>query len=394
VSGGQTAQVATKLVNPQIAGLGADGSALLVLIGSSIALRESMWSLPLPVGDARRLGDTEVTDANLFPDGRLLYLLGSIVYVAAKDGSAPRKLAEISQYNLAIPMVSPDADRVVVSPFDPSNNEWGPIFEMGADGTGLREVLKGGQGELPPIICCGRWTADGKHLLFRGLSEGRWDLWAVSVDHRFLHNPGTPVRLTNGPLSYEVALASRDGKVFTIGTQRRGELVRYDANSQEFIPYLGGISAFDPTFSRDGKWVVYASYPDHALWRSRSNGSDRLKLTYPPIAAMGPRISADGRKVTFHTSDGVAYFVSMDGGTPQKLAENAWFPDWSPDGNLVTFTSIVSGKRAGEKGYFQTRIDDLRNRKVSIVPESLGRFHRMENTSTARLVVANPRLCV
>jgi hypothetical protein len=180
------------------------------------------------------------------------------------------------------------------------------------------------------------------------------------------------VRLTNGPLSYEVALASHDGKIFTIGTQRRGELVRYDANSQEFIPYLGGISAFDPTFSRDGKWVVYASYPDHALWRSRSNGSDRLQLTYPPVAAMGPRVSADGSKVTFHTSNGVAYFVGMDGGTPQKLAENAWFPDWSPDGNLVTFTSIVSGKRAGEKGYFQTRIEDLRNRKVSIVPESQG----------------------
>ena len=73
--------------------------------------------------------------------------------------------------------------------------------------------------------------------------------------------------------------ASRDAKqFFAAGAQRRGELVRYDAKTREFLPYLGGISAADPTFSRDGKWMAYMSYPEHALWRSRSDGTDRLQL--------------------------------------------------------------------------------------------------------------------
>jgi serine/threonine protein kinase/Tol biopolymer transport system component len=373
VSGGQTAQVPTRLANPQMAALAADGSALLLLVGSPIVQRGSMWSLPLPVGDARRLGNMEVADAGLFPDGRILYTLGSAVYAAAKDGSAARKLAEIPQYNLMLPSSSPDGERVVVSTYDAGSNEWGPIYEMAAEGTGLHEILKGGQSGLPAKICCGKWTADGKHLLFGGNNEGRWDLWALSEQKQFLQKPGVPARLTNGPLSYEAAVASRDGtEIFAVGTQRRGELVRYDVSSKMFVPYLGGISVYDPTFSKDGKWVVYVSYPDHTLWRSRTNGSDRLQLTYPPIVVMGPRISGDGTKVCFHTRDGVAYAVSVDGGTPQKLSENALFPDWSPDGNLVTFTSAVSGKRAGEKGQLQTRVEDLRTGNVSVVPGSEG----------------------
>ena len=52
-------------------------------------------------------------------------------------------------------------------------------------------------------------------------------------------------------------LPSKDGKkLFVIGIQQRAELVRYDAKSGEFIPYLGGISAGDVDFSRDGQWVT------------------------------------------------------------------------------------------------------------------------------------------
>jgi hypothetical protein len=52
-----------------------DGAALLALSGSFVATRRTMGSVPLPVGEARRLADTDVTNARLFPDGRLLYTL-------------------------------------------------------------------------------------------------------------------------------------------------------------------------------------------------------------------------------------------------------------------------------------------------------------------------------
>jgi hypothetical protein len=41
----------------------------------------------------------------------------------------------------------------------------------------------------------------------------------------------------------------------------RGELSRYDAKAAQFVSFLSGISADMVTFSRDGQWVAYASYP-------------------------------------------------------------------------------------------------------------------------------------
>ena len=46
---------------------------------------------------------------------------------------------------------------------------------------------------------------------------------------------------------------------------------------------LRGISAEFVSFSRDGQWVAYVSYPEGTLWRSKLDGSSRLQLTYPPM---------------------------------------------------------------------------------------------------------------
>jgi hypothetical protein len=78
--------------------------------------------------------------------------------------------------------------------------------------------------------------------------------------------PPSPVQLTNGPLSYRAAVPSRDGKqIFAVGTEPRGELARYDANSRQFVPLLPGVYAFDPSWSGDGQWVAYTAYPGHSL---------------------------------------------------------------------------------------------------------------------------------
>src|SRR5260370_2357358 len=114
-----------------------------------------------------------------------------------------------------------------------------------------------------------------------------------------------PVQLTNGPLSYRTAVPSRDGKhICAGGMKARGELVRYDLNSKQFLPLLPGIAAFAPTFSNNGEWVAYTSYPDHVLWRSRSDGTEPLQLTFPPGQVFSPPISPDGRQVRFRLPPG------------------------------------------------------------------------------------------
>ena len=89
-------------------------------------------------------------------------------------------------------------------------------------------------------------------------------LWAIREKSGFLRrrNP-EPMQLTTGQSNMFSPVPSRDGKkLFAIQGASQGELVRYDAKSQQFVPYLSGISAIQLGFSKDGQWVAYTSFPD------------------------------------------------------------------------------------------------------------------------------------
>jgi Tol biopolymer transport system component len=125
--------------------------------------------------------------------------------------------------------------------------------------------------------------------------------------------------------------------------------------------------------SRDGKWIIYVSYPDRALWRSRSDGSERVQLTFPPMMVFYPEISPDGTKVAFNgltASSGLGiYVLSMVGGTPEKVVEIGHGPAWSPDGNSLAFAAIIPGRHIyDESHWLEIRILDLRTKKVSVIP--------------------------
>ena len=65
------------------------------------------------------------------------------------------------------------------------------------------------------------------------------------------------MQLTAGPMNFRSPVSSIDGKrLFVIGDQLRGELVRFESKSGQLVPYLGGISAQDVDVSKDGEWSL------------------------------------------------------------------------------------------------------------------------------------------
>jgi hypothetical protein len=111
VTGGQTGPVSTRLANPRIAALTPDNSALLAMASGSDDGTGPLWLIPLPVGEPRRVGGSEVQDASFFPDGRIAFAQGTVLFVAERNGSNPRKLAQLTRGATA-PNVSPDGSRV------------------------------------------------------------------------------------------------------------------------------------------------------------------------------------------------------------------------------------------------------------------------------------------
>lgn len=194
------------------------------------------------------------------------------------------------------------------------------------------------------------------------------------------------MRFTNGPLSFDAPLPSRDGKkVYAIGFQNRGELVRYDSSAKQFLPVLDGISATDAIYSADRKWLIYLSYPNHELWRSRADGSDRLQLTYAPMAAFWPHISPDGKQIVFtglisEQSGGQyaigVYVVNIAGGEPKRVSDDAAGPaEWSYDGRALLMDVSLPGRssRDGVGDSRQLAILDMASGRTSIIPGSQGK---------------------
>src|SRR5439155_1168447 len=136
------------------------------------------------------------------------------------------------------------------------------------------------------------WSPDGQRIVY---ADGH-DLFLSKSDGSEAHK-----LVTARDQAYYPAW-SPDGTVIrfnlgVVGAFARAELPRYHARSAEFIPFLSGISADSVSFSNDGQWVAYVTFPEGALWRSKSDGSQRLQLTYPPLTPVGPRWSPDGQKI-------------------------------------------------------------------------------------------------
>jgi Tol biopolymer transport system component len=182
--------------------------------------------------------------------------------------------------------------------------------------------------------------------------------------------------LTSDPIRWNTPIPSKDGtRIFAHGVILRGELVRYDEQSSRLQPYLGGISAEFVTFSSDGQFVAYVTFPEGILWKANRDGSHPVQLTDAPLYPLNPRWSPDGAQILFSNySEGhvKAYVTSSQGGTPQPLlpedSEGQSDPNWSPDGHKIVFSTLEA------IGAFNSvlRVLDLGSHQITTLPGSEG----------------------
>jgi Tol biopolymer transport system component/DNA-binding winged helix-turn-helix (wHTH) protein len=343
--------------------------------------QDSLWVVSLAGNSVRRIGKIKADSATWSPDGkRVAYTSGPDVYVANSDGNAVLKIATLPQIASCVRW-SPDGARLRFVVDDPRPLQ-SSLWEAGSDGRGLRPVVPGWMDS--PREGCGNWTADGRFFFFESAHENNPDIWAIREKASWFgwKNP-QPVRLTSGPLSFFSPTPSRDGnQLFVVGEQRRGELTRYDEDSKQFEPFLGGISAVDVQFSHDGKWISYVTFPERTLWRSRADGSERLQLTTPPTRAFLPQWSPDDQRILFHAfskpnQPWKIYLVSPAGGTPELLVSDQDSQEaggtWAPSGNKVVY-AYNKVSTSPSSASLEIRVLDLKTKFITTLSGSQGLY--------------------
>jgi Tol biopolymer transport system component/DNA-binding winged helix-turn-helix (wHTH) protein len=342
-----TIPLPNNVVAPSVCAISPDGANLLLLDRFTANAEQPLWIVPTIGGGGRRIPGILAHDATWMPDGqRILYANGNSLYIAQQHGIGIQKFATLPGSAFWLRW-SPDDHSLRFTLLN-SETHSSHLWTIGANGSDPHPLL--------PVFssdeCCGSWTGSGSDFVFQRTSQGSSNIWVIPEHGGWFDRQGKPYQITNGPLNYEAPITAPSGrKIFFIGLDLRSELLQFDASSQLFVPYTGGISnASHPVaFSRDGQWVAWIRQDNGSLWRSRTNGSERLQLTSKPFQIFMMQWSPDNRRLLLMARElqknWAIYIIDTDGGGlrrvyPEHLSQAD--PDWSPDGKSIVFGRLQS----------------------------------------------------
>ncbi|ESQ78100.1 TolB family protein [Asticcacaulis sp. YBE204] len=197
-------------------------------------------------------------------------------------------------------------------------------------------------------------SPDGRTLIITDKSDGRAAIYTVPVEG------GTPVRITDNFGSYYHGW-SGDGARITYTAFRQRDVFAIltntpDGRNEQVVIEGGGLND-GPDFSADGQWVWFNSdRSGHMqLWRARTHGSDRQRMSDSDHCDWFPHPSPDGRHVLFlsydtsvgrdHPRDKTIWLKLMPavGGASETLLElfggqgTMNVPNWLPGGKSFAF---------------------------------------------------------
>jgi DNA-binding winged helix-turn-helix (wHTH) protein/Tol biopolymer transport system component len=379
-SGGEPAPVASTPKDSILADISADHRNLLVVEDRDFGLG-TLMEVPLPDGEPRRLGNLQAYSAAWSPDEKsLAYTAGTSLFICDAEGRNPRRIVTLSGQLDCVHWAS-GGGQLCFTQSKPSGYS---LWKSDSDGKSLACLYP--EGDSGPGGSHGYWAPNGKYLVAESNCAGHsMPAAALVPSGPFNLRWGQFTCLGFGPLDLVAYAFSPDSaQLFGLGySVKQPQMEEFDAREQEFEPYLPSFPAEYADFSADGHHIAYITGEKELtgamnLWIGNVDGNHRVQITKPPLLAMSPRWSPDGKWVAFMGKDpGQAWrvrLVSAEGGsyepvTPVNDEEGA--PTWSPGSDQIAFGGMLKPTERTAGG-LAIHILNLQTRQVSQVLMSEG----------------------
>ncbi|HEV7503192.1 MAG TPA: S9 family peptidase, partial [Vicinamibacteria bacterium] len=239
---------------------------------------------------------------------------------------------------LSDPQLAPDGTQVLFTRSEASwkaNRDISHVYRVNADGTGLRPMTGGAEGESSP-----RWSPDGRRFAFLAKRSG-----AEANQIFLMDNDGGEARaLTSHPTAVRNIQWARDGSgLFFLAAEARTPAEKAKQETKDDVAAL----------DEDTKQVH--------LWRAPLDGRKAVRVTEGDFSITQYSLSIDGRRLAVErgpsplfgdAEKGEVFVMDADGAHAVQVTRNhvdESFPSLSPDGRSVLFVS--SANAAGEPYY-------------------------------------------
>jgi hypothetical protein len=373
LDGGPIRQIPLPFANVSVQDISGDEQSLLVTSFEGIEDLQPLWTIPMNGGEPTRVGNARCHHARWSPDYRSIACsMGKTVVVLNSEGSSSGELATFRSSPSKLEWAS--AGKLLRLTLQDSSSQTDSPWEVEIGQNGALSAPH----ELPLENCCvgWTWTRDGKYLMYaKPDGDNRSSIIIKSLSGvfsgRFIEQAELPVKVGK---VHEISLGKTDTRIYMlVSNAQRGELLKFDLKQNVFQTFLPGLSAMYLSYSRDGKWISYMAL-DNTLWRSRSDGSDRVQLVAAPMQAQLSSWSPDGSEIAFMGKQSGKpwriFMIGRDGGLPEEAAtgdDDQGAPTWSPDGKRLVYANVH-----GQSVACGVHFVELATRIVEALPASCG----------------------
>ncbi|MBC7930002.1 MAG: serine/threonine-protein kinase, partial [Rubrivivax sp.] len=358
-SSAKTAQLTIKEGSELFCSLAPDGKSF-VYVSAEAGNADIYWQR---VGGKKSTNLTEdstkaETTPAFSPDGNLIAFHSARepagLYIMEATGENPRRISDAGFH----PSWSPDGKQIVVGAewigVHTNKSVTPSVLWIINVATGEKRLLTEGDAAQPS------WSPGGGRIAYWYWSaEGHGDIATIPA------TGGPPVRITTEDSNDWNPVWSPDGKFIYFASDRGGsmnlwrigvdEKTGQASSAPEAVPTTSRY-AFNVSFSRDGKMMVYVRYESIANVQSLAFDASSGKTTGEPFwvtrgytGASNPQLSPDGERYVARwpnvMQEDIAIF-SKDGSNWRALTDDKFQdrrPRWFPDGRRVAFTSDRSG---------------------------------------------------